>query len=282
MVGAPSDPGPAGAAMDAVTRGSIGVMAGSTGEAIGALRRSHDELVELVGKFGPEELRRSSGSKDWTVAQVVSHLGSASEIGLQTLTSGKADFDAAQRVWGRWNAMSPDEQARNFVAASERLVEALEALDDEARASKRIDMGFLPAPIDIRFFVGMRLSEVGLHRWDVDVSFDPEAQVVAYVVPFLLDILPAFAGHFAKPDGRTGRVAIDTYQPSRNYVLDLSEQGTTLHEGADAEAHTRLRLPAEALLRLTSGRLGPDHTPASITVDGALSLDDLRRAFPGY
>ncbi|MGH9124122.1 MAG: maleylpyruvate isomerase family mycothiol-dependent enzyme [Acidimicrobiales bacterium] len=257
-------------------------MAGSTREAIGALRRSHDELVELVGKFGPEDLRRSSGSKDWTVAQVVSHLGSASEIGLQTLTSGKADFDAAQGVWGRWNAMSPDEQARNFVAAGERLVEALESLDDEALANKRIDMGFLPAPIDLRFFVGMRLSEVGLHRWDVDVSFDPEAQVVPYVVPFLLDILLAFAGHFAKPDGRTGRVAIDTNQPSRNYVLDLSEHGTTLREGADAEAQTRLTLPAEALLRLTSGRLGPDHTPASITVDGELSLDDLRRAFPGY
>jgi uncharacterized protein (TIGR03083 family) len=239
-------------------------------------------MAELAGKFGPDELGRPSGSKEWTVAQVLSHLGSAAEIGLQTLTSGKADFDAAQGVWGRWNAMSPEEQARNYVAADEQLVEALEALDDEAQATKRIDMGFLPAPVDVGFFVGMRLSEVGLHRWDIDVSFDPAAQVVPYVVPFVLDILVAFAGYFAKPDGRAGRVSIETYQPSRNYVLDLSDAGATLREGADAEAQTRLTLPAEALLRLTSGRLTPDHTPASVTVEGQLSLDDLRRIFPGY
>lgn len=29
-------------------------------------------------------------------------------------------------------------------------------------------------------------------------------------------------------------------------------------------------------------RLAAEHTPNRVTVDGALSLDDLRQAFPGY
>jgi hypothetical protein len=41
-----------------------------------------------------------------------------------------------------------------------------------------------------------------------------------------------------------------------------------------------VRLPAEAFIRLLYGRLDPDHTPSSVTTDGA-DLDVLRRAFPG-
>ncbi len=43
-----------------------------------------------------------------------------------------------------------------------------------------------------------------------------------------------------------------------------------------------LRLPAEAWLRLTFGRLTTDHTPPAVTLTGdAVTLDDLRRVFPG-
>ena len=46
-----------------------------------------------------------------------------------------------------------------------------------------------------------------------------------------------------------------------------------------ADGH--LRLPAEALVRLSAGR-PPDHTPAGVEIDGSASLDDLRAVFPGY
>ena len=43
-----------------------------------------------------------------------------------------------------------------------------------------------------------------------------------------------------------------------------------------------MRIPAEAFVRLTAGRLVPERTPDGVTVDGPLSLDDLRKVFPGY
>ena len=38
----------------------------------------------------------------------------------------------------------------------------------------------------------------------------------------------------------------------------------------------------EELVRLLSGRLRPEHTPADVAVTGNVTLEDLRRVFPGY
>ena len=43
-----------------------------------------------------------------------------------------------------------------------------------------------------------------------------------------------------------------------------------------------MRIPAEAFVRLTAGRLVPERTPDGVTVDGVISLDELRKAFSGY
>jgi mycothiol maleylpyruvate isomerase-like protein len=57
-------------------------------DAIAALRRSHDRLANVAKDAMPEALSRQSGSSEWTVADVFSHLGSASEIALTTLQAG--------------------------------------------------------------------------------------------------------------------------------------------------------------------------------------------------
>lgn len=38
------------------------------------------------------------------MAQVLNHLGNASEIALRTLERGKADIEGNQAVWARWDA----------------------------------------------------------------------------------------------------------------------------------------------------------------------------------
>ncbi len=250
--------------------------------AIHALRRAHDELVRIAEHLDADALTRQSGSSEWTVADVLGHLGSASEIGLTRVTTGKSGGDAATAIWNRWNAMEPAEKAAGFVSASRRLVEALEALDADSLAATRIDVGFLPQPIDVAFYTRMRLTEVGLHRWDIEVAFDPAATVADYIVPFILAQLPFFCGRLARPAGKAGRVAVQTADPQRSYTLDVRPDGAGLTEGGGGDAGTRLALPAEAFTRLATGRLAPSHTPASVGVEGELSLDDLRRVFPGY
>ena len=259
-------------------------MAEGTKDAIGALRRAHDELAATARRLDHLALTTKSGSEEWTVAQVFSHLGSAAEISVKTLQAGKADPDGAEPVWERWNAMIPEEQASNFVASEERYVEALENLNEEELSTKKVDVGFLPAPIDVGFFVGLRSSEVALHGWDIDVAFDKTATVRAFLVPYVLNRLPLFAGFFAQSSSKSGKVSINTTDPSRFYVLELRDDGTSLSEedAPAADAGTKVEMPAEALLRLTAGRLSPDRTPAGVTAEGELALEDLRSVFPGY
>ena len=40
--------------------------------------------------------------------------------------------------------------------------------------------------------------------------------------------------------------------------------------------------PVESAMRLLAGRFAAGHTPLDVTVSGNVTLDDLRRVFPGY
>ena len=251
-----------------------------TRAAVGVLRRAHEELIGFSAGLSGEQLRTTSGSVEWNVASVFSHLGSAAEIGLNTVTTGEADQDAAQGIWARWNSMSPEEQAEGFAVSSRRLSDALEAFSDEQLSEHRIDLGFLPAPVDVLFYVSMRLGEIGLHGWDVHVPFDDAAAVPVEVVPYVLDQLPLFAGYFGKRIDRTGELAVRTTAPDRAYRLRLGDAIELTQE--DSPSPNKLTLPGESFLRLTSGRLDGSHTPAAVTVEGDVTLDELRSAFPGY
>jgi uncharacterized protein (TIGR03083 family) len=256
-------------------------MSERTRTAIAVVRRNHENLISFSETLSADQLRAQSGSTEWNVAAVLSHLGSAAEIGRSTVTTGKADMDAAQGIWARWNAMAPEKQVEEFAVASRRLSDALEAFSDEQLTGYRIDMGFLPAPVDILFYTSMRLGEVGLHDWDVHVPFDADAAVPGDVVPYVLDQLPMFAGFFGKPTTRTGELSVRTTAPDREYRLGLRNDGLSLTQETSGSSN-KLTLPGESFLRLTSGRLDAAHTPAAVTIEGEVTLDDLRHVFPGY
>ncbi|MEU8299943.1 maleylpyruvate isomerase family mycothiol-dependent enzyme [Micromonospora sp. NPDC048909] len=257
-------------------------------QTIAALRSGHEALAALVRKLGPDDLLRPSAASDWQVSQVLSHLGSGAEINLAALRAAQAGDPAPARdfntgVWARWDAMPPEEHAAGFLEANERLVEAYEALDQSARADLRIDLGFLPEPVDVATAGRMRLSEFALHRWDVEVGFDPAATVAADAVPLLLDQVGAMLAWTGRPDvlaGRQAVLAVRLRDPQRSYGLRLGErlELTEVPQQPDGE----LSAPAEAWLRLTVGRLGPQYTPDSVRVTGAVSLDELRGVFPGF
>ncbi|MDP9842110.1 maleylpyruvate isomerase family mycothiol-dependent enzyme [Streptosporangium lutulentum] len=260
---------------------------------IAALRTNHDDLSALVRGLDAEDLNRPSAASEWTVAQVLSHLGSGAEIGLASLRAALAGQDAPgqdfnQSVWDRWNAKGPKEHAEDFLSADAELVAAYESLDADTRRQLQIKLGFMPAPADVTLVAGMRLNEFALHAWDVKVVFDPKATVAPDASEALVDFLPGplsfLVGFIGKPDALASRpvtLRVETSEPRR--VLDLTI-GETIGFGEPSEsADAVLSLPAEAWLRLVSGRLDDAHTPGSVKVTGdAVTLDDLRRVFPGF
>jgi uncharacterized protein (TIGR03083 family) len=254
---------------------------------IDALRVGHDDLVAFVTKLESDDITRVSGASEWTVAQVLSHLGSGAEINLAALDAAldgrpNPGQEFNQTAWARWDAMSPAEQAANFSAANERFVARCEGLDDLARTELRIDLGFLPQPVDVATAAGMRLHEFAMHSWDVRVAFDPTATVAADAAEVLLTLAGPLVGFVGKGDQIDGtvRLAVHTLDPVTSFGIVIGDAVamTDVPDPADGE----LTAPAEYVLRMFNGRGGAAHTPDSVVLTGAVTLADLRRVFPGY
>ncbi len=254
---------------------------------IAALRNSHDRLASVVGPLTPEQLRGPSYCSDWSVAQVLSHLGSGAEIALTLMLPaalGRAEpvgRDAFAPVWDAWNAKTPDAQAADALSADEKYVEALERLSDDDLAA--ISFPFFGMTLDSVGVVRLRLGEHAMHTWDVAVGVDPGARVAPDAVGLLIDNVPQFlAPRLGKAPDVAFRMHIRTTEPHRDYLLVAADAVSMVNwpgdgNGADGE----VAMPAEALLRLAYGRLDPAHTPGEAEGDAA-DLERLRQVFPGF
>ncbi|MET7279893.1 maleylpyruvate isomerase family mycothiol-dependent enzyme [Kribbella sp. NPDC005582] len=256
---------------------------------IAALRSGYERLADLVKKFDDETLAGPSAATEWDIAQVLSHLGSGAEIMVNTLqlaveSAPAADGDFNQTVWDRWNASSRREQADGFLRWNQTLLGLFESLDEGQRNDLRIDVGWLPAPIDVATLVRMRLNELTHHSWDVRSALDPEATLDAAAVPEMLQSNTLDLSWITKPaelNGQTAVLAVTTTEPATEFTLRLADP-VSVDKTPAVEPDGSLTLPAEAWLRLAAGRLAPDRTPKSVDLSGPIDLDTLRRVFAGY
>jgi uncharacterized protein (TIGR03083 family) len=254
---------------------------------IEALRSTNETLAAAVGDLPEEALTGPSGASEWTIAQVLSHLGSGAEIALATLTAaveGTAapgpDFNPG--VWDRWNAMSPREQADGFLEHDARLVTAYEELTAEQRENVQIKLGFVPVPLSVAAVAGMRLNEAAQHSWDVRVASDPDAVLpegaAQLIAGHLSGELAFLIGFIGKADALESPAVVQAPEAGIGIVIG---DGVALQEQVTDPTAT-FTGSADAAVRLIGGRLRPGYTPADVSVTGNVTLDDLRRVFPGY
>jgi uncharacterized protein (TIGR03083 family) len=245
-----------------------------------ALRASVQRLQNLVGSLQPGELSASAYPAEWTIADVLSHLGSAAVIFERRLEDalGGATMPGgfAESVWNEWNAKAPAAQATDALAADRAALERLESLTPDERARLRVDLG--PLSIDYPEYVALRLNELALHTWDVEAALHPDATLPPDATAVVIDNLSLTARYTAKPTGTTETIVVRTSEPTRTFTIALTPDAVTTGEGNDSEP-ADVELPAEAFIRLVYGRLDPDHTPAGVT--GEHHLHDLRKVFPG-
>jgi uncharacterized protein (TIGR03083 family) len=254
---------------------------------IAALGAEQASTVAAVQGLTHDQLIGRSGASEWTVASVLSHLGSGSVItlaGLQAaLGVGQPPPDGFnQSVWDRWNAMSPAEQRDGFLEHDGVLVSAFAALDEGQRESLELPVGFAPAPLSVASFGGLRLHEAAQHGWDVRVAVDPEAGLLPGSAEAIAELfsgqLSFLLGFMGKADRIPDPVRLDI--AGSGYGLSIGDS-VALVSPLDQPTAT-FTGPLEAALRLVAGRLGPAHTPSDLKVTGNVTLDDLRTAFPGF
>src|SRR5580700_8027417 len=140
---------------------------------ISALRHSHDRLQALVEPLGQDQLEQRSYASEWSIAQVLSHLGSGAEIFSLFLDAGLAGQDPPGReafgpIWDRWNAKPPAEQAADSMTVNEAFVTRVESLD--ADALDGLHLAMFGMDLDAPRLLRMRLSEHAVHTWDVGIA----------------------------------------------------------------------------------------------------------------
>jgi uncharacterized protein (TIGR03083 family) len=248
------------------------------GVLIQVIGASAQRLADQVEQLTSEQLRGRAYPSEWTVADVLSHVGSGGTI-MRLRLDGEVDMQA---IWDEWNAKDPEAQAEDALLADDLLQERLYALTAEDQDNMRFAMG--PAELDLMTFLALRLNEHSLHAWDVAVTFDATATLPEDEAALIVDTLPMIARWAGKSTGVERELSIRTVSPDRTFALALQADGVALSAVAagavDPADNPDLVLPTEAFIRLVYGRLDPDHTPRGIV--GVGHLDELRQAFPGF
>src|SRR5580704_10625136 len=141
---------------------------------VGALRASVGRLHDLASGLDDARIVSPSYCDDWSIAQVLSHLGSGAVISLRGLQDVRAGTTTPEgfnpSVWDEWNAKTPRAQADEALEADEALMEAYEGVDDSERERLTFPMG--PLSLGFDELVGLRLNEHTFHSWDIAVMLD--------------------------------------------------------------------------------------------------------------
>jgi uncharacterized protein (TIGR03083 family) len=245
-----------------------------------ALHLSVDRLRDLVSGLGDDQLTAQAYPSEWTVADVLSHIGSGAVIMRRrmedSLVGASTPEDFAPGVWDVWNAKSPSAKRDDALAADGALVDRIDSLTEAERSSFRFSMG--PMALDFDGYVGIRLNEHALHTWDVDVVLHPNAELPGEVVDQVIDNLGLIARFTGKPSGKTRTIVVRTREPERTFKIDFSVESVDF-ASAGTESKADLEVSAAELIRLVYGRLDPEHT--YFAAGDVNALEDLRQAFPG-
>src|ERR1700694_5232155 len=109
------------------------------------VRASAGRLRSLVTPLSPTQLEGRAYPTEWTIADVVSHLGSGAVIMLRRIDDSVADQqmpdDFAQSVWDTWNAKSPSAKPHDGLAADQALIERIDTMSDDERSRFRMTLG---------------------------------------------------------------------------------------------------------------------------------------------
>jgi uncharacterized protein (TIGR03083 family) len=250
---------------------------------LAALRGSQDQLARLVSPLSPAELDQPSYDDDWTIADVLSHLGSQAEIFTLFVEAGLSGAappsqDAFGPIWDRWNAKSPAAQAADSLERNEALLALIEGLGPERLAT--FELAMFGMELDAAGLLGIRLGEHALHTWDVEVSLDPAALLPPGATGILIDSVGSLAARAGQPASEPSSVSVRTTDPERRLLLSTGGVSLALAEAPEGSA--TLELTAEALIRLVYGRLDDGHLGQPAATASGISLAELREVFPGF
>jgi uncharacterized protein (TIGR03083 family) len=234
---------------------------------IAVLRHSHERLACLLTALSQDRLTAPSYDSEWTIAQVLSHLGSQADIFQHVLSAALSpDSSGVDRavfppIWDAWNSKSPGQQAAGCLPANDALISRLEQLSDAELAA--ISLDFLGMKLDATGLVRLRLREHAVHTWDVAVAIDPAAVVAPDAVALLAESLPALASRVGKPAGEAFRARLAGHYPETDLLLEVADAVTLAPWPGDSPAEPPPTQPPADGIAVRGGQAADRGTAAA-------------------
>ena len=102
-------------------------------------------LRNAVGSMSADEVVSRSYDTEWSIAQVLSHLGSGAEIFSLFLRAGLAGEpapgpDAFGPIWEGWNNKTAADQAADALVVDREFLDHVDSLDEATKRSWHLDM----------------------------------------------------------------------------------------------------------------------------------------------
>jgi uncharacterized protein (TIGR03083 family) len=259
---------------------------------IAAIRREYEVLAHWLGALDRARWHGPTACTEWPLQKLVSHLGSGAEIHLlnilQYLEDGEpATREVNQRIWDHFDSLAPEPLYAAFRDRNERYVAYGENLPaDRHHARVKSFAGEVPVGTYAQF----RLGELTLHSWDARVALDPTARLLPSTVRVHWPQARTTFTRRANAEAR-GALAGTTYHfllfgpVADEFTLSVGADALTLDADTAAAPTASLRLPAEAFLRLVTGRLplATAEAEGEVLIEGdhaaAVRLNAL---FPGW
>jgi len=263
-------------------------MTNVNGGPISQLSESVERLRALIETADDATLSAQSACADWSVAQVLAHLGAGAEIALAGLIAGLDGSDepvageSMQTIWDTYDALDDRAALERAIAADRSLVEAFAQLTDAQLADVRVP--FFTGPIPVEIFAAFRLSEHAVHTWDIETANQPEGELEPTAAATILDnVVMALFARLAQPlEIAASTVSVQLVDSGRELTMRLGEPvGLTARSANDA-CDGAMTTTTAAFVRLIYGRSGPGIGPSSTQVTGPVTMETIRTAFPGF
>lgn len=240
------------------------------------LRREVADFRERLSALPPGAWGQPSACAGWTVAEVMGHLA-GQDFALRVRRGVAGDYspppgsppvsqhdeDAfAQAIFERAFATREREGKELMATLLRRLEEAVAVFEGVPADGWEALCYWPPGPEPARVMLDMRISELGMHAWDIFSGLDPEYRLSPAAVAVLMDTAPRAVRRAFRPDpGLTEplrfRFLIDS--PAAAYDLVFTDAGASLETvspAADAAAQPAViyRCSGETWVMLMYGR----------------------------
>jgi uncharacterized protein (TIGR03083 family) len=247
-----------------------------------ALRASQQRLDEIVSRLDDADLERRTSDDGWSVAEVLGHLGSQSEIFMRFIDAGLRGAEPPSNesfgpIWDVWNAKTARSKASDALAADSALLDQVESLSEEHLGP--FELQLFGMEVDAARLLSMRLGEHALHSWDIQVVFDDHAMLSPDAVELLVDGLGMLASRAGRAAAEPQSVGVVTTSPPRRFILHTGV--VSLEPGEELPDAPSIELSSEALIRLVYGRLDDQHLGLPAPTTRGIELGGLRAVFPG-